>query len=490
MRIRPFHFSALLLFLAFSACGKNGDEPAAPPEGSFALTDGSSVFKSYAVGEQLFVSVPPGTDVTGLTPVADYGKSEVHYDSQDFSDFTKPVKMTVRNGSYALMYKILVMDLPLVEINTPSGAAVESKEWVEGCQVLLHETDGSVSDLGPASVRGRGNTTWTFPKKPFALKFEQKTSFFGLPKEKRWNLLANWLDHTLLRTDTGLEIARRCPDLDWTPGGDFVELVMDGKFLGNYYLVDQIKVSSKRVDIHEMDTEKDVEGDALTGGYLLDYDEYYDEDYKFRSALLDFPVCLKSPDENVKQVQLDYISGYVAELEAALTDPTRLAARDYAAYLDIDSFIDWYFVFELVNGGGAIAPKDVYMHKDRGGVIKAGPVWDFDWGTFRTDRKGLYHSNSVYYPYLLKDPVFVARLKEKWAEEKPEFGKVLAHIDETAPLIARSAERNRLMWPIDGSYASRKVNADETLTFDQACARLRKAYADRIEAFDILVKNL
>lgn len=470
MNARAFRliFFGILAFLMLSSCRQEAVQ-ILPAVREFSLSDGSSTYPAYDISDgNIYVMLPQDTDLKALKPSCEFDGLSADYSKTDFSDFADPPTVTVKGTERQRIYTVVIFNLPLMEISTPGGTDITTKDWMDGCTLTLRETDGSLRELGAASVRGRGNTTWTFPKKPYAIKFENKTSFFGLPKGKRWNLLANWLDHTLLRTDVGLEIGRRTQSLRWTPGGGFVELRLNGKYLGNYYLVEQIKEGKNRVDISD-------------DGFIIDYDVYYDETYKFKSSVCDFPVNLKFPDENVSDERFKSIKEFVRRLESALVDGT----EPYSAYLDVDSFIDWLFVFELVNGGGAIAPKDVYMHWDKGGKLVAGPIWDFDWATFRTDRKGLYHSNSMYYPYLLKDPAFVSRLKQKWSEEKPVFDAIASHIDARIDEISASAERNIKMWPID-----RTINGDESLTFDAAAARLRKAYVDRIKALDELFADL
>ena len=119
--------------------------------------------------------------------------------------------------------------LPKVVINTPEAQPIVSKEtWMENATLTIYDTDGSVSYQGTTQVKGRGNSTWGYPKKPYALKLDKKSVILGMPKHKRWCLLANFMDRTMIRNDVSFELARQMKALDYTPQGRFVELFLNG----------------------------------------------------------------------------------------------------------------------------------------------------------------------------------------------------------------------------------------------------------------------
>ena len=130
--------------------------------------------------------------------------------------------------------KPVIIELPQVVINTPNNQEIKSKtEWIEGATISITLADGTIDyESKDLEIRGRGNTTWEYPKKPYALKLGSKAEILGMPKHKRWVLLANWMDRTLMRNDVSFEIARQT-GLAWTPRGKFVELVLNGKLMGN-----------------------------------------------------------------------------------------------------------------------------------------------------------------------------------------------------------------------------------------------------------------
>jgi len=464
---------------------------------SYSLSDGVHVYDAFEIQDgRIFVMAPGGNDFSKLTATFTHtgAKALIGKDEQvsgvtqvDFSSSSAPVIYTfVSESGMKNHYYVYLFDLPLVFIDSESQIT-SKKDWMENAHIRIIDTDGTVDLDATTSIKGRGNTTWEYPKKPYTIKLDAKSKVLGMPSDKRWNFLANWADRTLMRNAAAFAISGKTDDLEWTPRGKFVEVVMNGVHLGNYYLCEHIKIAKNRVNIREMDTSKDLSGDALTGGYLLEIDSHYDETYKFRSKYRNLPVLLKSPDENVNSVQLSYIRGYIDTLENMLADHTRLAAREYEDYLDIDSFIDYFLVHELAEyAGPADDAYSSHCYKDCLGKLKAGPVWDFDRTTFKPDvKKFLNRNKALWYGYLFDDPVFVSRLKEKWSISKADFEAVIPEIDAMTAQIRRSAQYTLLMWP-----TTSRDNGDETMTFQEAAARLKKAYSDRITVLDQLISSL
>ncbi len=171
------------------------------------------------------------------------------------NDFSKPVEYKVlTNEGTMLSYTVkvdLFTGLPVVIINTEGGQPVTSKEdWmnatirIQGVQ-LFEDLPEMATE-----IRGRGNTTWYWPKKPYALKLESKTSLLGMPKHKRWVLLANFMDRTMLRNRIAYKIAQSTllPGLRAT---EIVELIFNGRHQGNYMLIEQIKEDKNQVNISD-----------------------------------------------------------------------------------------------------------------------------------------------------------------------------------------------------------------------------------------------
>ena len=381
--------------------------------------------------------------------------------------------------------------LPVIYVDTEGGKPIVSKEDYLNASLHILGTE-AYDGLNPADcqIRGRGNTTWGWPKKPYLVKFESKQSLFGMPKHKRWVLLANFMDRTLMRNLVAMKVSSMT-NLAWTPRCVPVELVLNGKHQGTYLLIEQVRVDKNRVNITEMKP-TDNAGEALTGGYLLELDFHYDNKVQWidphghNNQWGDgIPFGVKSPDEDeITKEQTDYIKQYVHETAEALYGPDfKDPEKGYAKYIDVDSFIDYWIVFEVMGNHELGNPGSVYMHKDRGGKLVAGPCWDFDWGvlSYNTSpqaKTGLINGSAIWYGRLRQDPAFEAKLKARFDELLPQLQTIPDYMDECEKLLTASAKYNFAMWnPAEDGV----INGDEKLTFQDAVKRLKSIYQERLK---------
>ena len=194
----------------------------------------------------------------------------------------------------------------------------------------------------------------------------------------------------------------------------------------------------------------------------------------------------KEPDEEALNVQqFDYMKNYINTLENALYDDLLFSTRKYEDYLDMDSFIDWWLVQELTRNWEPNHPKSTYMHKDKLGKLKAGPVWDFDFGTFSPISSGFYISNAIYYNRLFEDLHFKAKVKTRWELLKANLQTVSNFIEEEKNKLLKSADLNIKLWPI-----SSRVNGDETMNFEDAVKRMKEAYENRLQVIGNAINNM
>ncbi|MDR2231515.1 MAG: CotH kinase family protein [Tannerella sp.] len=268
-----------------------------------------------------------------------------------------------------------IANIPDVIIHTVGNKEVTSKEdYIRGIVSFVSE-DGTLFYSDSLEIRGRGNASWNFPKKPYRLKLYNSASPLGFPaKAKNWTLINNYGDKTLLRNLLAFDISRRF-EMPYTPAGRPVNVYFNGEYKGCYQFCDHIDVRKNRVDIDEMD-EEDNSGENLTGGYLVEVDAYaYSEKLMFESKRNKIPVTIKSPDDDViTPEQKTYIIDYFNTLEnsAYITFP-----YTYVDYLDIQTFVRHFLIGELA--GNTDTYWSVYMYKPRGNNrFYVGPVWDFD----------------------------------------------------------------------------------------------------------------
>lgn len=380
--------------------------------------------------------------------------------------------------------------LPIMTINTSEGKPVLDKEnWIDAKISIEGTEDFASLEECDVQIRGRGNSTWEFDKKPYALKFPSKTSLLGMPKHKRWVLLANTMDRTMMRNRVAYHVAEQT-SLAWTPRTEYVEVFLNGKHIGNYLLTEQIRIDSNRIDITEME-KTDNSGEAVTGGYVYEMDFHFDNVNQWWTAQ-GFPSSIKFPDEeDITSEQLAWGKNYFNEAESVLFGPNfKDPTEGYAKYLDAQSFVDYWLVYEICINHELANPGSVYMHKDRGGKLTAGPIWDFDWGTFAykasPQAKGrLFMMEAIWYRQLFKDEAFKQLAKERWQVLYPKFAALDDFIDEQYEYLGKSAEKNFAIWDpsTTGGYTG-YVNGDEGISFDEAYERLREFYVERIETLN------
>lgn len=413
------------------------------------------------------------------------------------NDFSSPVEYNVlTNEGTLLTYTVrvdLFTGLPVIIINTEGGKPVTSKEdWMNA--TIRIQGMGSFEDLPQmkTEIRGRGNTTWCWPKKPYALKLESKTSLLGMPKHKRWVLLANFMDRTMLRNRVAYKIAQ-FTSLAWTPRNETVELIFNGKHQGNYMLIEQIKKDKNRVNISD-------------DGYLLELDFHFDNEIQWMSEygqsvqLGKIPFAVKFPeDDEITPQQIEWIKNYINQAGQAIYGPNFCDPENgYRKFLDMQSFVDYWLVFELCINHELANPGSVYMYKDKDTKLFAGPTWDFDWGTFSYQaspqaRGKLFMTEAIWYKQLFKDPEFRALAKERWNTLKGNFEQIPAFIDREAEYLALSAELNFKMWdPAESRFMNggNLINGDEYLSYFSAVERMRNILVERIRTLDEKINAL
>ena len=372
-------------------------------------------------------------------------------------------------------------DLPVLIINTTYSPGVESRsEWVEG-SYLLGESAAKLE------IKGRGNTTWGMPKKPYSIKLDRKDALAGMQPHRRWVLLQNHLDRTLLRNKTAFEIGKRLDNLQWTPDSRHVELVLNGSHLGNYLLTEQIRIGKSRLDISESSEY------PLRGGHLLLLDKYNEKKrpakLSWESTIIsdasgdqkkeELPYTVRRTEAKDPVKAKRYLRKHISEIERALISPDQDRNLLYKEHIDIGSFIDYYIALELTGNQEPNHPKSVFMFQSEDGKINAGPLWDFDWGTFR-DIEGFNLRNSVWYGSLFQDPYFIQIFQLRWLEVLPRLETLPEFIDHELTAIERSFVLNEQLWDIS-SYT---INNDESMSAKEAVEKMKAVYTARLKWMD------
>ena len=374
---------------------------------------------------------------------AESGKTEI--------DFTRPRTVAVAVSSKIQYYTIFVHSytgLPLMFITTDGYKEVTSKEVYLPATMHLREdvktrAAGDVIE-SRVNIKGRGNSSWKFPKKPFRLKFDEKISLLDMHKDKSWVLLPNYNDKSMLRNSLAFYMSS-ISNLDYTPESHFVELIFNNKHWGTYQLCEKVKISNHRVAV----------GDD---GFLLEVDSRApseaDSRY-FAVSHLENVVNIKDPEVAYGDANYNYAKDFVIKADNALfsnnfTDPK----TGWQAYMDMDSFVDWYLIHEIGKNLDSNFDTSCYMHFARGGKLMMGPVWDMDvaYGNMNQANQSCYKPTGFHikltqwYSRLFRDPAFVKRVKERFNYFYRHQNDILANVNADAQYLKLSAQENNEVW--------------------------------------------
>lgn len=364
--------------------------------------------------------------------------------------------------------------LPALVLNTPDAVPVVSKtQWITGAEMVLYDEEGHRIYQGGLEIKGRGNSTWNAPKKPYSIRLDTKAGLFDMLPHRRWVLLANYLDRTLLRNHLAffLESAEGNSSA-WVPRGQFVELVLNGEHLGNYYLCEKISVDNNRINLQNNNP---LDADI---SFMVEMDTNFDEVNKFRTPVRQLPVMIHEPDENdLTAEQASYIENYFSRLEQLIYNSNSLSEESYGCLLDLDSYVDYWLINELTGNTESWWPKSVFMYRDKGGKLIVGPVWDYDWGTFgKRYENNFCCLDCLWTRQLLLNGDFRNLAAERWNKLLPGLATVFDEIDRQRDRLSYSAAINESMWPND-----RDINGDETLSYEEAVELLKRNLRERMD---------
>lgn len=506
-------------------------------------------------------------DQTGRYKVLDiYGDEQVS--GVSVQDFSSPVDYVIYDtqtrASKTYTVNVFNSGLPVVVLNQSSVGSVQwldmqvpakDSEFTADDNISIYDWDGTpLLENAACGFRLRGNYSQGMPKKPFAIKLAESAPVLGMPAHKRWVLLANWNDKTLMRDHLAHNLAQRMIDsytaeadkgMRWAPSGQWVELVLNGEHVGNYYLCEQIKIDSQRINIkkpYESVLAKYVEDPTLNEapsynncGYLFELDSQFDEPYKFRTSRYNVPVNMKDPlDESAEGAAIfNTIQSDFTAIETAINDAVK--KKNFAKVfekVDLNAAADYFILQELAMNNEYKHPKSVYMFKDggfdeanvAGGRYCFGPVWDFDVWTFSnlmnyrdycTAERYLHeydkfqykteptNSNYVWFKLFAQNSTeFQNAVRTRWAHYSSTFpaAQIEAYIQDQADLLSTSAEFNQAMWPNNSPEwtAARYMNGDEgtgrdgsgrTLTYQETIDLLKNFIANRFSGMNSAMNN-
>ena len=410
-------------------------------------------FSFNTKGDTAFVLMPPlygKTFLTNFTTTATtVSINGVAIQNNAGIDFSNPVSINVISASGFKKQIVLKVnwatELPHIIINTTGGAPIISKDDYLTATIKIDGKGIFDNYESTTRIKGRGNSTWSYPKKPYRLKLDNTVSLFGLAPEKDWVLLANYLDWTLMLNAVAMKTGSLI-NFPYANNMIPVDLTINNQYVGSYAFTEQVETGANRVNVG-------------TNGLLLELDTYFDEPYEFRSAGYNLPVMIKYP-ELTDQLGVVPVKTTFEQMES-LVSATSFPANNYSDYIDVDSLVSYFLVQMLTDNEELNHPKSTYMHKSASGKFIMGPLWDFDWAYGYQGSSGVYYLSSTkplfwaantsagskFFSRLMADPVVKTKFKQAWTSFKATKLPILQkYIDDYAAFITQSQARDYILW--------------------------------------------
>lgn len=520
--------TAVILSVLFVFCASAAETGISDLSVSFEAGDGRVSVSWWKGDGQYFLFLPSDADMESLslsfTASADVTLDGEAVENGEAISLEAGKKYILASNGVSYTLTVLKSEnIPSLHITTESGsmdAVHADKSHKEPAVItILADGDAVIEDSTLDYIKGRGNSTWSMKKKPYNIKFEKKTDLFEMGTAKKWSLLANYTDKSLLRNvvaynladNLGLEFVSKCVSVD---------LYVDGDYYGNYLLCESVEVGDTRVDINDLEgdtedvNEKDLDAYSLggaqqsdykkltagtqkwvnipnnpeniTGGYLLEYElpnRYVNEVSGFITSR-NQTIVLKAP-EYASEAQVKYISALYQDFEDAVFSANgyNSKGKHYTEYIDVESFVTMYVFQEYAKNLDA-AVTSFYIYKDiDSDILVASPVWDFDfalgnsysaydtnisepsgwWASgiyYKTDNDTKYLSTIL--NALFRHDDFAALASDEW---NSEFAPVLNDeyfngIKTWANEISASAVMNAILWDTYKTSDATKVKSE------------------------------
>lgn len=432
---------------------------------------------------------------------------QVHNESNTSSDLSSRAFLHLGIKSTSLNYQpvpawfvppvvLSESNLPIVIINTLNSVNIPNEPKVAGMMGIINNGPGTINKItdpynefnGHIGIETRGSSSGGFAKKAYGLETRLidssnlNVSIFNWPADNDWILYAPYSDKSLIRNVLTYKVGN---DLGrYAPRTKLCELVLNGEYMGVYVFMEKIKVNPGRVGVDKMDF-TDVNSNEISGGYIVKIDKTtsggiisWTSPYAAAPPATG-PISYQLHDpaiDTINPLQEAYIENYITNFETALTgsnftDPV----LGYAPFIDVGSFIDFMIVNEISKNVDGYRISTFYHkhHVSDGGLLHAGPLWDFNlaWGNANYCEGGLTTGWEIYFndvcggggslnnPFhwnrLVQDPEFTHQLNCRWQElrmNELHTDSLLNYIDETHSYLADAADRNFTKWPVLGNY--------------------------------------
>jgi hypothetical protein len=347
--------------------------------------------------------------------------------------------------------------VPRIVIETENFSDIRDEETEIASRFQLYGENEPSSPVVKLTVRGRGYTSFkNMAKSGLKLEFEDKQYLVGMPGNKDWVLVANYADRTHLRNFISYKLADWLSD-DYAPRAQFVELYFNREYMGLYLLVESVKVGKNRVNISESETSFLLEKNATR--------KKGDVIFKTDSGGFYFKICYpKAPSMESQQL----IKKHIDDFEVYLRGRDYFGNNPIDEWMDLDDYFRFYWIQEYAKNYDGAFRRSIFLTWEKNGLIKWGPIWDFDGGYGNWSMSDMpnpsnwYVRDSGWNRWLFRNEKIKRLAADYWMENRGVFNRVLDSIDMYANQLNSAVLNDFKRWPIlaEGDASPFRVSYD------------------------------
>lgn len=371
---------------------------------------------------------------------------------------------------------------PRIVVTTENGNGTKllKRDGYVNATISITDDEGfSFSDSCSFKVHGNTTAFDAIPKKAFAFKFAKKKDVLGMGKGKKWFLIANAYDPSLLRNYLAIDFAREL-GLEYTSEQKYVELWLDGSYRGCYTVYEPVQEGKDRVDI-------DIESNDGKKDFLIEYEQLANEEDKKYFTVDGLRFAVKEPDDTTDD-QLEYVSGVMGDIVNVLKSGQK---ADAETVIDIPSFAKYYLLNEYMKNMDFDMSSVYYYYKD--GKLFAGPAWDFDKSSGNTNPRigapratetyksdGIIQDRRTLYQYIGRQDWFIEEVKRVYENNYDYIKNISADgglLDELRSEYSELFARNFTVYNI--GYACSNYQLPPLATYEDNYQYLKNWCNDR-----------
>ena len=355
---------------------------------------------------------------------------------------------------------VLQSTLPSVFLNIDGGDAALNEINADKNHDIGHPGTAVINDASNTSttatfkkMKGRGNYTWTYSKRPYQVSFDKKISMLGMPKSKKWLFITNYTDGSLTRSAMFYKLTQEL-GIQYAITFETADVYINGKYNGTYLVTSKVESGTNRVEITDSD-------------YLMEIDNYTDP-IQFTTERTNKKITIKSPDVEdatveEQQAVINAAKAYIDSIESLIYDEN-VTYEKLSSKIDMESFAKCYWVYEISLNYDAMYGSSYMYTKD--GLLHMGPMWDYD-NTLNLLTKNAIPLNTYYllgstggaasrrlrwYNELMKRQEFSDLVDKVFLENVDKFDELIEYTKQYNQNITASAKMNYTRWP----YATMK----------------------------------